>query len=87
MVLLLLLLLLLLAQVMVQAGSHVKEEVVRALLVLIANAPDLHAYSTRAMYRALTTHMATAEGPLLLACVWSVGEYGEMLLPGKGPEV
>jgi hypothetical protein len=66
----------------------VKEEVVRALLVLIANAPDLQPYAARAMYAALKQHAATAETPLLLACCWCIGEFGETLLPGeRGPRV
>ena len=41
------------AQVLCQAGHYVKDDVCRAFLVLIANAPDLHGYAVRCMYRNL----------------------------------
>lgn len=61
-----------------------KEEVVRALLVLLTNTPDLHAYATRAMYRCLAANVDGAAPSLLSTGVWCVGEYGEMLLPSMG---
>ncbi len=38
---------------MTQAGAYVKDEVCRALIVLITNAPELHGYAVRTMYRNL----------------------------------
>ena len=63
-------------QVMQQAGSHVKEEVCRALIVLISNAPELHGYAARAMYRALKESIAQAELSLsLVTCTcWFLGK-------------
>ncbi|KAJ9510964.1 hypothetical protein QJQ45_027811 [Haematococcus lacustris] len=52
-----------LTQVMTQAGAHVKEEVCRALIVLITNAPELHAYSARAMYRNLHAYQTGVYSP------------------------
>ncbi|KXZ55609.1 hypothetical protein GPECTOR_2g1159 [Gonium pectorale] len=70
--------------VMLQAGAFVKDEVARALLVQLANTPDLHAYAARAFYRALAAHPDTAAPSLLTTAVWVIGEYGEMLLPSMG---
>ncbi|KAK9814370.1 hypothetical protein WJX72_004689 [[Myrmecia] bisecta] len=72
-----------LLQVLVQAGAYVKEEVCRALVVLITNAPELHAYVARSMYRALKAHQEQAELMLVITATWFLGEYGELLLPGR----
>ena len=60
-------------QVMTQAGAAVKEEVVRALIVLISNAPELHGYAVRAFYRALASHLDRAEFALVMAATWLIG--------------
>ncbi|KAG2434067.1 hypothetical protein HXX76_007795 [Chlamydomonas incerta] len=70
--------------VMLQAGSYVKEDVARALLVQLTNTPDLHAYAARAMYRSLSVHGDSAAPTLVCTAVWVIGEYGEMLLPDLG---
>lgn len=70
-------------QVLVQAGPHVKEEVVRALVVLITNAEELHGYAVRVLYGALQQHLATAAPSLLTAGAWCIGEFGEMLPTGE----
>ncbi|DBA97265.1 TPA: hypothetical protein ACH3X1_015011 [Trebouxia sp. C0004] len=71
-----------LLQVMQQAGAYVKEEVCRALIVLISNAPELHGYTARSMYRALKDSADQAELTLSLvtSTCWFLGEYGELLL-------
>ena len=63
-------------QVMLQAGAHVKEEVCRALIVLISNAPELHGYAARSMYQGLRTSVDQAELPLsLVTCTcWFLGQ-------------
>jgi AP-1 complex subunit gamma-1 len=58
---------------MTQAGAAVKEEVVRALIVLISNAPELHGYAVRAFYRALALHLDRAEFALVMAATWLIG--------------
>ena len=62
------------AQVLTQAGPYVKEEVVRALIVVITNAPDLHGYCARAMYRALQRDAAIADPALITAATWVIGQ-------------
>lgn len=68
---------------MIQAGAHVKEEVVNSLIVLITNAEDLHGYAVRQMYQALQQNLATADASLMIAAVWCIGEFGEMLPQGE----
>lgn len=58
---------------MTQAGAAVKEEVVRALIVLISNAPELHGYAVRAFYRALAAHLDRADFALVMAATWLIG--------------
>jgi AP-1 complex subunit gamma-1 len=67
---------------MVQAGAHVKEEVVRSLIVLITNAEDLHAYASRRLFAALQQHLPVAETSLMTAAAWCLGEFGELLPAG-----
>ena len=42
-----------LMQVMIQAGQYVKEEVCRALIIMVTNTPDLQHYVVRECYRVL----------------------------------
>jgi hypothetical protein len=76
-------------QVMTQAGAAVKEEAVRALIVLISNAPDLHGYAVRVFYTALRTHLDKAEFALVMASTWLIGAFlslvrvAQLLAPGN----
>ena len=36
-----------------QAGNYVKDEVWHALIVVLTNAPNLHGYTVRALYKAV----------------------------------
>ena len=67
----------LVTQVMQQAGAYVKEEVCRALIVLISNAPELHGYAARSMYRALKTSIDQADLTLSLvtSTCWFLGKH------------
>ena len=62
------------AQVMTQAGEDVREEVWKSFIVLLTNAPELHAYAARCLYRALRQHVATAQTSLLATATWYTGE-------------
>ena len=46
----------------------------RSLLVLLTNAPELHAYVTRQLYNALHEGWSTAELSLFIVAVWWLGE-------------
>lgn len=39
-----------------QAGNYVKDEVWHALIVIITNAPNLHGYTVRSLYKAVQTN-------------------------------
>ena len=67
-----------------QAGEHVKDEQARAFVALVSNTPELTGYTTRALYRA----MFDAKHPrgLLLVGVWCLGEYGDSVVTGGGPQ-
>ena len=60
-------------QVIVQAGAYVKEEVCRALVVLVSNAPELHAYAARLAMQFLKQHRETASHSLLITSTWFLG--------------
>ena len=61
-------------QVIVQAGTYVKEEVCRALVVLVSNAPELHAYAARLAMQFLQKFRETASHSLLITSTWFIGD-------------
>ncbi|KAJ4973273.1 hypothetical protein NE237_006447 [Protea cynaroides] len=69
-------------KVLSEAGNSVKDEVWHALIVVISNAPDLHGYTVRALYRAVLT--SGEQESLARVAVWCIGEYSEMLLNNVG---
>ncbi|KAL0421337.1 UNVERIFIED_CONTAM: AP-1 complex subunit gamma-2 [Sesamum latifolium] len=69
-------------KVLSQAGNYVKDEVWHALIIVITNAPNLHGYTVRALYRAVQT--AGGQETLVRVAVWCIGEYGEMLVGNSG---
>ena len=56
-----------------QAGAHVKDEVCRALVVLLSNAPELHGYVARSVYRALHDAGDDAAPSLITFSAWFLG--------------
>eukprot|EP00271_Cylindrocystis_brebissonii_P016401 TRINITY_DN3990_c1_g1_i1.p1 TRINITY_DN3990_c1_g1~~TRINITY_DN3990_c1_g1_i1.p1 ORF type:complete len:916 (+),score=200.04 TRINITY_DN3990_c1_g1_i1:218-2965(+) len=71
-------------RVLSEAGNFVSEDVIRLLIVLISNAPELQAYAARAFYRACLRGQWKGQESLALVAVWCVGEYGEMLTSQAG---
>ncbi|KAG8366178.1 hypothetical protein BUALT_Bualt17G0049600 [Buddleja alternifolia] len=69
-------------KVLSEAGNYVKDEVWHALIVVITNAPTLHGYAVRALFKALQT--AGEQETLVRVAVWCIGEYGEMLVGNAG---
>eukprot|EP00850_Spirogloea_muscicola_P007406 SM000037S13541 [mRNA] locus=s37:534342:540282:+ [translate_table: standard] len=67
-----------LIKVMVEAGQYVGEDFVRSLIVLIMNAPELHGYTVRLVYRAFQSWQG--QESLAQLTVWCIGEYGELLV-------
>ncbi len=72
-------------QVLVQAGGYVKEEVVRALVVLVSNTPALQAYVARTCMRTLDANLSRMDAALAMFCCWCVGEYADAGLAGAAP--
>ncbi|KAK4788526.1 hypothetical protein SAY86_019845 [Trapa natans] len=69
-------------KVLSQAGNFVKGEVCNALIVVISNAPDLHGYTVRALYRAFQA--SSEQESLVRVAVWCIGEYGDLLINNTG---
>lgn len=69
-------------KVLSEAGNFVKDEVCHALIVVISNAPDLHGYTVRALYKAFQA--SSEQESLVRVAVWCIGEYGDMLVKNVG---
>ncbi|KAG2317126.1 hypothetical protein Bca4012_068017 [Brassica carinata] len=69
-------------KVLSEAGNYVKEDVWHALIVVITNAPDLHGYTVRALYRAL--HTSCEQETLVRVAIWCIGEYADLLVNNNG---
>ena len=66
------------------AGQHAGEEDLRGACALVANAPELHGYACRQLYRALAdfppSAVASTARVLTLFGVWTIGEFGDLLV-------
>ncbi|XP_010547880.1 PREDICTED: AP-1 complex subunit gamma-2 isoform X2 [Tarenaya hassleriana] len=69
-------------KVLSEAGNYVKNDVWYALIVVITNAPALHGYSVRALYKAFQT--SSEQENLVRVAVWCIGEYGDLLVTNTG---
>ncbi|KAK1296533.1 AP-1 complex subunit gamma-2 [Acorus calamus] len=69
-------------KVLIEAGNFVKDEIWHALVVVINNAPDLHGYTVRSLYKALQN--SCEQESLVRVAVWCIGEYGELLINNVG---
>ena len=72
-------------QVLVQAGAYVKDDACRALILLVVNAAQLHAYAARACYRALTANLEAAQPSLLMVATWCLGAGASRRVGAEGP--
>jgi AP-1 complex subunit gamma-1 len=63
-----------------QAGNYVREEVLSGFIRLITHTPDLQSYTVYKLYTALKQDVS--QESLTLAGVWTIGEYGDVLLQG-----
>ncbi|KAF1796831.1 adaptin N terminal region-domain-containing protein [Mucor lusitanicus] len=63
------------------AGGFVREEVLAGFIRLVAQTSELHQYTVQKLYSALKQDISQ-EG-LVLASVWVIGEYGDVLV-GSG---
>jgi len=73
-------------KVLAIAGTSVPEEVISNLIVLIAANPDLHLYAVQKMYLAASQGLSQVQQqPLIQAAVWTIGEFGDVLISSKIP--
>ena len=66
------------------AGEYVNDDVIASLIALVTQNEDLHSYAVQKMYLALNKDII--KQPLVQACVWCIGEYGDILLSGVSGE-
>lgn len=66
---------------LIKAGSHVREDLVSGIVVMISEAEDLHGYSVQKLFLALRDDIS--QQPLCQVGVWCIGEYGDLLITGQ----
>eukprot|EP00922_Rhytidocystis_sp_ex-Travisia-forbesii_P008667 GHVS01012687.1.p1 GENE.GHVS01012687.1~~GHVS01012687.1.p1 ORF type:complete len:884 (+),score=185.01 GHVS01012687.1:168-2819(+) len=73
-------------KVMCLAGNYVQAEVRDVLIQLIMNTSDLHAYAVTKLFYAMKDNQTQMR--LVETALWSVGEFGDLLVSGKnvGPD-
>jgi AP-1 complex subunit gamma-1 len=71
-------------RIMDLAGAYVPDSVTSSLVFMVGNKPALHEYAARKMYTILATG-DTLDQPagLLQACLWVLGEYGDVAVEGS----
>lgn len=62
------------------AGNSVREEVLASFIRLVAHTPELQGYTVQKLYAALKADVS--QESLTLAAIWTIGEYGDILLQG-----
>jgi AP-1 complex subunit gamma-1 len=60
------------------AGNNLDDSVARTAIIFIAQAEGLQGYAVHRLYRALSDD--TTQSGLLQVAIWSIGEYGALLL-------
>ena len=71
-------------RVLKSAGNYVKEEVLSNFIKLVAAVGDLHAYSVYKLFYSVKADMS--QESLVLAAVWCIGEYGDVLVRNGAPK-
>ncbi|KAI6203425.1 AP-1 complex subunit gamma [Aphelenchoides besseyi] len=61
------------------AGNYVPEEVVSAMIQLIASHSNLQGYGTKRLFRCAQEDTGNAQ-PLLQIAFWSIGEFGDLMV-------
>lgn len=74
-----------LLKVLVAAGNYVRDDVIASTLQLISDSSSHQQYITLQLYRALSDDLYNRQ-PLTQVAVWSVGEYGDLLLKAPPDE-
>ncbi|KCV72878.1 hypothetical protein H696_00449 [Fonticula alba] len=63
------------------AGNYVRDDILGEIITLIQQSPDLQPYAVLKLYTALRENASQAA--LVLTAVWSIGEYGAVLVHGS----
>ncbi|XP_070586164.1 AP-1 complex subunit gamma-like 2 [Erythrolamprus reginae] len=72
-------------QILIMAGSYIRDDAVPNLIHLIGGAKDLHSYAVHQLYGAVSQDIS--QQPLVQVATWCLGEYGHLLLDGNCNEV
>ena len=62
----------------VQAGSHVREELVSTIIAMISENTEEHGYSVQRLFKALSEDIS--QHSLCQIAVWTIGEFGDLLV-------
>lgn len=75
-----------LIKVMCLAGNFVREEVRSKFCTIVAASPELHTYSVHKIFLNMKDNLN--QEALVIAGIWCVGEFGDMLIAGNaiGPD-
>uniref|UniRef100_A0A670ZYS3 AP-1 complex subunit gamma n=1 Tax=Pseudonaja textilis TaxID=8673 RepID=A0A670ZYS3_PSETE len=72
-------------QILIMAGSYIRDDAVPNLIHLIGGAKELHSYAVHQLYGAVAQDIS--QQPLVQVATWCLGEYGHFLLDGTCNEV
>ncbi|XP_072389178.1 AP-1 complex subunit gamma-1 isoform X1 [Diabrotica undecimpunctata] len=70
-----------LLKVLVAAGNYVRDDVISSTIQLISDSNSQQAYVSLQLFKALSEDLQNRQ-PLTQVAVWSIGEYGDLLLQG-----
>uniref|UniRef100_A0A8C5S0N9 AP-1 complex subunit gamma n=1 Tax=Laticauda laticaudata TaxID=8630 RepID=A0A8C5S0N9_LATLA len=72
-------------QILIMAGSYIRDDAVPNLIHLIGSAKELHSYAVHQLYGAVGQDIS--QQALVQVATWCLGEYGQFLLDGNCDEV
>lgn len=69
---------------LVKAGSHVRDDLVSVIIAMISGGAELHGYCVQRLFLALSDDIS--QQPLTQVAVWTIGEFGDLLILGQTEE-
>ena len=67
-----------------QAGGYVQDDLVSIIIAMVSENTELHTYSVQRLFLALCADIS--QQTLSKVAVWSIGEFGDLLLSGQMEE-